>query len=87
MIEETLSEPLRGDLADNPVRQLNRFLGRVGLKVASVGSVKVQGVKIRRYSLDRKRLDTMVLLAKSYRIEEDRREYEKDVAKGGIMAA
>jgi hypothetical protein len=87
MIEETLSEPLRDDLAANPVRQLNRFLGRVGLKVASVGSVNVQGVKIRRYALDRKRLETMMSLAKSYRIEEDRREYEKEVAKDGIMAA
>jgi hypothetical protein len=87
MIEEALSEPLRDDLAANPVRQLNRFLGRVGLRVASVGSVKVQGVKIRRYTLDRKRLETMMSLAKSYRIEEDRREYEKEVAKDGIMAA
>lgn len=87
MIEEALSEPLRDDLAANPVRQLNRFLDRVGLKVASVGSVKLQGVKIRRYALDRKRLETMVSLAKSYRIEEDRREYEKEMAKGGIVAA
>jgi hypothetical protein len=49
--------------------------------------VNVQGVKIRRYALDRKRLETMMSLAKSYRIEEDRREYEKEVAKDGIMAA
>jgi hypothetical protein len=86
VIEETLSEQLRNDLAGNPVRQLNRFLNQVGLKVASVGSVKVQGVKIRRYSLDRKRFDTMVSLAKSYRIEQDRREHERELG-GSIIAA
>ena len=87
VIEETLSEQLRNDLAGNPVRQLNRFLNRVGLKVASVGSMKVQGVKIRRYSLDRKRLDTMVSLAKSYRIEQDRREHERELGRESIIAA
>ncbi|SHI13573.1 plasmid replication protein, CyRepA1 family [Bradyrhizobium erythrophlei] len=82
MIEEALSEPSRGDLAENPVRQLNRFLQRIGLKVAPAGSVKVQGMKIRRYALDRKRLETMEMLAKSYRIEEDRREHEKVLVVG-----
>ena len=61
-------------------------INRVGLKAAPIGSIKVQGVKIRRYSLDQKLLDRMVSLAMSYRVEEERREHEpgeyKYAAKG-----
>jgi hypothetical protein len=66
MIEETLAEPIRSDLEGNPVRQLNRTLGRIGLRLKWVKTDKTGGKKTRFYALPPGLLNRMVALARSY---------------------
>lgn len=66
-IEEIFSEPMRQDLEENPVRQLNRFLDRIGLRLKVARSEKTQtGGKTRYYALDPVLLERMTWLAASY---------------------
>jgi hypothetical protein len=67
MIEEVLSEAIRGDLESNPVRQLNIFLKRIGLKARQTHSEKTaDGGKIRYYSLEGGILRQMMALAAAF---------------------
>lgn len=78
VIEEVFSVALRGDLERNPIRQLNRFLARVGLAMEVVAATKNSGTKIRHYSLDWKLVEQMMQLARSYLRVEKRKEIERE---------
>ena len=66
ILEEILGVALRGDVATNPIRQLNVFMGRVGLRLKSARRRKVAGKANFEYCLDPKRLREMAKLSKSY---------------------
>jgi hypothetical protein len=66
VIEEILGEPIRGDLESKPVRQLNRYLRRIGLKLPLAKVEKVAARKIRYYALPADLLETMTRLSRSY---------------------
>jgi hypothetical protein len=75
VIEETFGDAIRDDLRQNPVRQLNAFLKRVGLKLRQVRSEKTKGGgKLRFYSLDPSSAARMTSLAQSFLEVESRRE-------------
>jgi hypothetical protein len=80
VIEEIFSEAMRSDFASNPVRQLNRFLTRVGLTLRPVGATKSAGTKVRHYSLDRDITEQMLRLARSYLSAEERKAIEREQA-------
>lgn len=81
VIEETFGDAIRDDLRENPVRQLNAFLKRVGLKLKRVRSEKTKGGgKLRFYSLDPALVTRMRFLATSYLEAERRREEAKEDA-------
>jgi hypothetical protein len=65
MLEEALSEPIRSDFERNPVRQLNRYLARIGLVLDAVRVEKRNGKKIRLYRLPEGRTNRMLALAAS----------------------
>lgn len=66
-IEEIFSEAMRDDVEQNPVRQLNSFLNRIGLRLKVARSEKTQtGGKTRYYALDPVSLKRMTWLAASY---------------------
>jgi hypothetical protein len=78
MIEEAFAEAMRADLDENPVRQLNQFLRRIGLKLEKVKTAKVNGEKIRFYALPAEAVDRMLGLAGSYQAVCRRQEIEKE---------
>jgi hypothetical protein len=80
VIEEVLGEAFRDDFAEKPVRQLNLFLRRIGLKLTATKTEKVAGRKIRYYSVSAELLGTMMRLARSYLEVEARREAAKERA-------
>jgi hypothetical protein len=81
VIEEVLGEALRHDFDQKPIRQLNLFLRRCGLKLMRVATQKVAGRKIRYYTLPSDLLATMTKLAESFLAikarTEDARESER----------
>ncbi|GAB9148377.1 hypothetical protein BDS110ZK25_41700 [Bradyrhizobium diazoefficiens] len=83
VIEEIFSESLRGDFERKPVRQLNRFLARVGFGLELARSTKRKGTKIRHYSLDWEMVDRMLSLVRSYLLVEDRKAIEREQAGQG----
>ena len=66
VIEDLLGEPLRGDFEAKPVGQLNRFLRRIGLRLAKAKTKKLAGRKLRYYAVPCDLLDRMTGLARSY---------------------
>ena len=79
VIEEVLDDNLRGDIREKPVRQLNRFLARVGLKLKLVRTEKTaDGGKLRYYSLDPGLVERMTSLAASYSEVQRRREIDQE---------
>jgi hypothetical protein len=80
VIEEVLDVAMRGDFAEKPVRQLNLFLRRIGLKATVAKTKKLPGRKVRYYSVPAGLLGTMMRLARSYLEAEARRENEKELA-------
>jgi hypothetical protein len=75
VIEEVFGDALREDLEQNPVRQLNAFLKRIGMKLESQRSAKTKdGGKLRFYSLKPGLVARMTSLAESYLEAERRRE-------------
>ncbi len=78
MIEEAFAEAMRADLAENPVRQLNQFLRRIGLKLKPAKTTKVNGEKIRFYALPAESVDRMLGLARSYQAVCTRQEIEAE---------
>ena len=80
LIEEVLGIGFRDDFAQKPVRQLNQFLRRVGLKVTVSKVEKVPGRKVRYYSVPTGLLETMMRLAKSYIEAEAGRERERELS-------
>jgi hypothetical protein len=78
MIEEAFAEAMRADLAENPMRQLNQFLRRIGLKLKKVKTAKVDGEKVRYYALPAEGVDLMLGLARSYQAVCRRQEIEKE---------
>jgi hypothetical protein len=81
VVEEVLGEPLRADLELKPVRQLNLFLRRIGLKFNPVKTQKVAGRKIRYYRVPADLLATMTRLSRSYLEVAARTEDEKERAR------
>jgi hypothetical protein len=65
IIEEVLDRPMRGDFGTNPVRQLNEFLGWIGLRLDEVSVKKVAGRKVRYYAFPEGMAETMLRLAAS----------------------
>lgn len=80
MIEEIFSEAMRSDFEQKPVRQLNRFLARVGLSLDPTGTTKRSGTKVRHYSLDPDMVERMLRLARSYLAVEERKAMEREHA-------
>ncbi|WP_168212738.1 MULTISPECIES: plasmid replication protein, CyRepA1 family [unclassified Bradyrhizobium] len=80
VIEEILGEPFRSDFEKKPMRQLNMFLKRVGLKLSVANIEKVAGRKIRYYGIPSDPLGTMTHLARSYLAIEPQREAAKKEA-------
>jgi hypothetical protein len=78
MIEEAFTEAMRADLAENPVRQLNQFLRRIGMKLKPAKTTKVRGEKIRFYALPADNVDLMLGLARSYQAVCRRQEIEAE---------
>jgi hypothetical protein len=78
MIEEAFAEAMRADLAENPMRQLNQYLRRIGLKLKPAKTTKVNGEKIRFYALPAEAVDLMLGLARSYQAVCRRQEIEKE---------
>ena len=79
VIEEVFGEAIRGDLEKNPVRQLNQFLARVGLKLKLDRSEKTQNDgKLRYYSLDMNMVGRMTSLAASFSEVRRLREIEEE---------
>ncbi|NLS69352.1 hypothetical protein E3H11_10555 [Bradyrhizobium brasilense] len=67
VIEEIFAEAMRQDLERNPVRQLNRFLGRIGLRLNVMRTEKTPSDgKIRYYALDPDVVERMTSLAAAY---------------------
>ena len=60
-----MAEPLGRNFQTKPVSQLNRFLRRIGLRLAKVQTEKVAGKKIRRYGIPAGQRDRMTALAQS----------------------
>lgn len=79
VIEEITGEPIRNDFDSKPVSQLNRFLRRVGLKLAKAQTEKVAGKKVRRYGIPADLRDRMTALARSYLEVEARRERAREM--------
>ncbi|KJC44549.1 plasmid replication protein, CyRepA1 family [Bradyrhizobium sp. LTSP857] len=86
VIEEIFSEALRSDLEQKPVRQLNRFLARIGFSLNVTRSLKRSGEKVRYYALDLDMVNQMLRLARSYLVVQERKETEREMA-GGKMRA
>lgn len=78
VIEEILDEPIRGDLESKPVRQLNRYLRRVGLALSLAKIEKAAGRKIRYYAVAAEALETMTKLSRSYLAVRARLEAENE---------
>jgi hypothetical protein len=79
IIEEVFGDAIRGDLEQNPVRQLNQFLVRIGLKLKLERSEKTQNDgKVRYYSLDANEVDRMTFLAASLSAVRRLREIEEE---------
>jgi hypothetical protein len=51
-VENLLGHEVRSDILRKPAQQLGLVLGKMGLGLSKVGSIKVAGRKIRRYRLD-----------------------------------
>jgi len=83
MIEEVMGEPLRDDFAEKPVRQLNRLLRRIGLKLAPTKTVKAAGRKIRYYGVPVDDIARMTELARSYLAVKQRKEAQKELSPFG----
>jgi hypothetical protein len=66
VIEEVLGEQLRDDIELKPIRQLNRFLRPIGLKLTPDKTKKIAGRKLRYYRIAEKLLGTMTRLSRSY---------------------
>jgi hypothetical protein len=81
VIEETFGEPLRDDFAEKPVRQLNRFLGRIGLALVTTNTKKIAGRKIRYYGVPAEMLEKMTRLARSYLEVKARKEAARERAR------
>jgi hypothetical protein len=77
-IEEIFSEAIRHDIEKNPVRQLNRFLRHIGLRLALSRTVKTRDGKLRFYSLDPAMVDRMTSLAASYSEAQRQREIREE---------
>jgi hypothetical protein len=84
VIEEVFKEAIRDDLGQNPVRQLNRYLARISLKLEQTRSKKTKGGgKIRDYSLHAKLVDRMTFLAASYSEVRRQREAQEEAELSG----
>jgi hypothetical protein len=81
VIEEILGDPLREDVEMKPVRQLNRYLRRIGLKLTPDGTQKIAGRKIRFYRIRGELLGTMTRLSRSYLEIQSRSAQEKELAR------
>jgi hypothetical protein len=78
VIEEVLGDALRADFRQNPVRQLNRFLTRVGLRLEGLRTEKTKdGGKLRYYSLSLSLAGRMMSLAAAYSEVQRRRENDR----------
>jgi hypothetical protein len=62
-LENVLGHEVRADILTNPVQQLGLIVGKIGLGLTRVGSLKISGRKIRRYRLDGSTLATMQEIA------------------------
>jgi hypothetical protein len=71
VIEEILKIEMRDDFIRNPIRQLNQFLGLVGLKMIEKSRTKSKGVNLRFYELDKSAIDTMEKYANHYQSFDD----------------
>jgi len=80
MIEETFGGELRVDFQDKPMKQLNLFLRRIGLKLTGAGTQKIDGRKIRYYRLPDDLTARMLQLARSYLQVKAKREAAQDAA-------
>jgi hypothetical protein len=78
VIEEVFGEPFRDDFEAKPVRQLNLFLKRIGLKLVCAKTEKVAGHKVRHYAIPANLLGTMMRLSRSYLDVKARKEAEKE---------
>ena len=67
VIEEIMKQALRDDLKLNPIRQLNEFLKKIGLKVKLLGRKRLDGGFVRNYCLHSETLKGMAELGKNYR--------------------
>lgn len=76
VIEEVFSEAMRSDFAKDPVKQLNRFIGRIGLRLSCTREQKRSGSKTRYYSLDPAVVREMLRLARSCLAVRDRKKTE-----------
>jgi hypothetical protein len=79
-IEETFGGELRVDFQDKPIKQLNLFLRRIGLKLTGAGIEKIDGRKIRYYRLPDDLTARMMQLARSYLQVKAKREADRDAA-------
>jgi hypothetical protein len=59
MIEDVFKSPLRKDYITNPIRQLNVYLGIVGMKLVPIKKVQQSGRSNIQYKLDRDKLKLM----------------------------
>jgi hypothetical protein len=58
-IAQLFGIPLRGDIKQKPVQQLNRILGLMGLKAQKVKTIKKEGKKIYLYTTSQESVDTL----------------------------
>jgi hypothetical protein len=79
VIEEILSDVIRSDLEVKPVRQLNRVLARIGLRLHRRHSEKTDGRKVRFYALDDDQVERMTRLAKSYAAIQRQKEIDEEL--------
>jgi hypothetical protein len=79
-IEETFGGELRVDFQDKPIKQLNLFLRRIGLKLTGAGTQKIDGRKIRYYRLPDDLTARMMQLARSYLQVKAKKEADQDAA-------
>lgn len=78
VIEEIIKSNFRDDFDKNPVRQLNVFLGLVGLAVKKVSRKRSSSKQSRFYALDISRLKKMCAFARTYTDFEEIKKYKKE---------
>ena len=66
VIEEIMRMPLRDDYKMNPIRQLNAFLGKIGLRLEKGKRTRRGGAPIIRYVLDPVRWASMQKLSAKF---------------------